>query len=183
NGLGCYTNPQNEDVPKVRVFPKKRVDAIKEKEGGSESSEAELDRGKCSFVTPVIGGFTILLLNSSYEDEDCKKEAKNNKAKLKIYGTYSISGGLSSPRGRSKGTTKRRIADMCSVRADTSYPMKVDMPMLGFNDEEYLGGAPNAIFPLIIIVTMAGHDVSRVLVDQGSSCDIMLMTVNYMIFL
>ncbi|MCI90704.1 hypothetical protein A2U01_0111998, partial [Trifolium medium] len=45
--------------------------------------------------------------------------------------------------------------------------------MLGFNDTEYSGGTPKKIFPLIVIATMANHDVSRILIDQGSSCDVM----------
>jgi hypothetical protein len=35
------------------------------------------------------------------------------------------------------------------------------------------GGTPNEIFPLIVIATMAHHDVSRVLIDQGSLCEVM----------
>ncbi|MCI34677.1 hypothetical protein A2U01_0055897, partial [Trifolium medium] len=40
-------------------------------------------------------------------------------------------------------------------------------------DDEYPGGIPNEIFPLIVIAAMAHHDVSRILIDQGSSCDVM----------
>jgi hypothetical protein len=47
-----------------------------------------------------------------------------------------------------------------------------ERPAIGFSDDEYPRGTPNEIFPLIIITTMAHHDVSRVLVDQGSSCDV-----------
>ncbi|MCI91173.1 hypothetical protein A2U01_0112467, partial [Trifolium medium] len=61
---------------------------------------------------------------------------------------------------------------MCSVRTDTPSNKEGGRPMIGFNDDEYLGGTPNEIFPLIIIATMAHHDVSRVLIDQGSSCDV-----------
>ncbi|MCH86007.1 hypothetical protein A2U01_0006861, partial [Trifolium medium] len=41
-----------------------------------------------------------------------------------------------------------------------------------FSDEEYVRGVPNELFLVIIMATMAKHDISRILVDQGSSCDI-----------
>ncbi|MCI19167.1 hypothetical protein A2U01_0040322, partial [Trifolium medium] len=62
---------------------------------------------------------------------------------------------------------------MCSVRTDTTTPKEGGRPVLGFNDDEYPGGTPNEIFSLIVIATMAHHDVSRILRDQGSSCDVM----------
>ncbi|MCI52330.1 hypothetical protein A2U01_0073574, partial [Trifolium medium] len=45
--------------------------------------------------------------------------------------------------------------------------------VLGFGDEERVGGSPNEIFPLIFVTTMANHDVSRILEDEGGSRDIM----------
>ncbi|MCI09265.1 hypothetical protein A2U01_0030349, partial [Trifolium medium] len=85
----------------------------------------------------------------------------------------SITGGPSNPKGWSGGTTKRKIAEMCSVRTNTPNNKEGGRPMIGFNDDEYLGDNPNEIFPLIIIATMACHDVSSVLIDQGSSCNVM----------
>ncbi|MCI59140.1 hypothetical protein A2U01_0080395, partial [Trifolium medium] len=46
--------------------------------------------------------------------------------------TSSIIGGPSNPKGRSGGTTKRRIAEMCSVRMDTANPKEGGRPVLGF---------------------------------------------------
>jgi hypothetical protein len=43
----------------------------------------------------------------------------------------------------------------------------------GFNDDDYPRGTLNEIFPLIVIATMAYHDVSRVLIDEGRPCDTM----------
>ncbi|MCI88844.1 hypothetical protein A2U01_0110132, partial [Trifolium medium] len=43
----------------------------------------------------------------------------------------SITGGPSNPKGRFGGTTKRRIAEMCSVRTDTANPKKGGRPVLG----------------------------------------------------
>jgi hypothetical protein len=40
---------------------------------------------------------------------------------------------------------------------------KSNMSVLGFNDEERVCGAPNEIFPLFIVATMANHDVSLIL--------------------
>ncbi|MCI85437.1 hypothetical protein A2U01_0106716, partial [Trifolium medium] len=43
----------------------------------------------------------------------------------------------SNPKERSGGTTKRRIAEMCSVRTGTVNPKEGGTPVLGFNDDEY----------------------------------------------
>jgi hypothetical protein len=40
---------------------------------------------------------------------------------------------------------------------------KSDMSVLGFYDEERVCRAPNEIFPLFIVSTMANHDVSLIL--------------------
>ncbi|MCI98241.1 hypothetical protein A2U01_0119544, partial [Trifolium medium] len=48
----------------------------------------------------------------------------------------------SNPKGRSGGTTKRRIAEMCFVRMEASSSKESGRPMLGFNDDEY----PGAVF-------------------------------------
>ncbi|MCI72293.1 hypothetical protein A2U01_0093556, partial [Trifolium medium] len=62
---------------------------------------------------------------------------------------------------------------MCSARTEVSGSKEKGRSMLCFNDDEYPGGTPNEIFPLIVIATLAYHDVSRILIDQGSSCDVM----------
>lgn len=41
-------------------------------------------------------------------------------------------------------------------------------PILGFVDEEKMGGIFNDIFPLVITTTMVNCDVSRVLIDGRS---------------
>lgn len=40
------------------------------------------------------------------------------------------------------------------------------------NENEIVGGAPNEVFPFIIVVTMANSDVSTILVEKGSTSDI-----------
>ncbi|MCH90267.1 hypothetical protein A2U01_0011180, partial [Trifolium medium] len=147
------------------ITPKKRVEAIEDK--GEDINEDGRDPGKRPFVAAITGGFTKLP-NSPTRGEPKIKEIEN-----KSLTTTSIIGGPSNPKGRSGGTTKRWIAEMCSVKTDTANPKKGGRLVLGFNDDEYPGGTPNEIFPLIVIATMAHHDVSRILIDQGSSCDVM----------
>ncbi|MCI79065.1 hypothetical protein A2U01_0100336, partial [Trifolium medium] len=67
--------------------------------------------------------------------------------------------GPSNPKGRSGGTTQRKIDEMCSVRTTRPSSQQNQRTVLGFDDHEYHGGVPNEIFPLIIIATMAHHDV------------------------
>jgi hypothetical protein len=45
--------------------------------------------------------------------------------------------------------------------------------LLGFTDCDLVNGSPNEDLPLIIIATIANADISRILIDQGSSSDIM----------
>ncbi|MCI51770.1 hypothetical protein A2U01_0073014, partial [Trifolium medium] len=59
-------------------------------------------------------------------------------------------------------------------------PVTVDRPKkgsvpLGFYMEELPGGAANAHIPLLIRADMANFDVRRILVDTGSSVDIMFV--------
>ncbi|GAU27461.1 hypothetical protein TSUD_161470 [Trifolium subterraneum] len=46
---------------------------------------------------------------------------------------------------------------------------------LAFYREEVPGGSPNFQIPLLVRAKMANFDVRRILVDQGSSCDIMYL--------
>ncbi|MCH80784.1 hypothetical protein A2U01_0001558 [Trifolium medium] len=58
-------------------------------------------------------------------------------------------------------------------RRGPSVGRKSDRPVLGFSDEERVGESPNEIVPLIIVTTIANHDISKILKDGGSSRDIM----------
>ncbi|MCI37279.1 hypothetical protein A2U01_0058503, partial [Trifolium medium] len=49
----------------------------------------------------------------------------------------------------------------------------IKRPTLGFSDSELVKGTPNADLPLLITATMVKHNISKVLVNQGSSCNIM----------
>ena len=45
--------------------------------------------------------------------------------------------------------------------------------MLGFYDSKNIGGVPNKLFPLVVATTIGKFDVSRILIDGGSSCNIL----------
>lgn len=49
---------------------------------------------------------------------------------------------------------------------------KLKRSITRFRDNEKVGNIPNEIFSLVIMETMDNFDVSRILIDEGSSCDI-----------
>lgn len=49
----------------------------------------------------------------------------------------------------------------------------MERPLFGFYNSEKVGKVLNENFSLVTIVTISYFDVSRVLIDGGSSCDIM----------
>ncbi|MCI30276.1 hypothetical protein A2U01_0051485, partial [Trifolium medium] len=74
------------------------------------------------------------------------------------------------------GSVKRKFEELeniCSIN-----PISVEKPKegsipLAFYKEEVPGGSPNYQIPLLVRARMANFDVHRILVDQGSSCDVM----------
>ncbi|MCI11753.1 hypothetical protein A2U01_0032855, partial [Trifolium medium] len=56
-------------------------------------------------------------------------------------------------------------------------PRKGPSVPLAFYPEELPGGSPNSQIPLLIRASMANFDVHRILVDEGSSCDIMYTSI------
>ncbi|MCI61759.1 hypothetical protein A2U01_0083016, partial [Trifolium medium] len=86
--------------PKRDSPPKERVEAIKEKE--TKDSEGDRDRGKRPFIASITGGPTIPAISLVVK----KNDNRDNQAKSQ--NTASITGGPSNPKGRSRGTTKRR---------------------------------------------------------------------------
>ncbi|MCI57476.1 hypothetical protein A2U01_0078727, partial [Trifolium medium] len=83
---------------------------------GVDNNDDGRDLGKRPFVAAITGGLTKPP-NSPTTAQPERKETES-----KNLTTTSIIGGPSNPKGRSGGTTKRRIADMCCVRTDTTNP-------------------------------------------------------------
>ncbi|KAK2389826.1 hypothetical protein QL285_063389 [Trifolium repens] len=74
------------------------------------------------------------------------------------------------------GTIKRKFEELesvCSLNPISITEIKEGSVPLAFYKEEIPGGSPNYQIPLLVKARMANFDVRRILVDQGSSCDIM----------
>ncbi|CAJ2654250.1 unnamed protein product [Trifolium pratense] len=74
------------------------------------------------------------------------------------------------------GSIKRKFEELLDGSSNRSASLdkpKGQSKPISFYMEELPGGAANSQIPLLIRVDMANMDVRRVLVDQGSSCDIM----------
>ncbi|XP_058764885.1 uncharacterized protein LOC131638342 [Vicia villosa] len=74
------------------------------------------------------------------------------------------------------GSVKRKFDELISASANiasTSDQAKGSPSSISFYKEELFGGAPNATIPLLIRARMTNFNVRRILVDQGSSVDIM----------
>ncbi|XP_058785007.1 uncharacterized protein LOC131659906 [Vicia villosa] len=74
------------------------------------------------------------------------------------------------------GSVKRKFDELISANSSKIATLdlaKGNSSPIAFYREELLGGAPNATIPLLIRARMANFDVRRILVDQGSSVDIM----------
>ncbi|CAJ2674993.1 unnamed protein product [Trifolium pratense] len=74
------------------------------------------------------------------------------------------------------GSIKRKFEELIDGSSNLSATLdkpKGQSKPLAFYMEELPGGTANSQIPLLIRVDMANMDVRRVLVDQGSSCDIM----------
>ncbi|XP_058756415.1 uncharacterized protein LOC131629649 [Vicia villosa] len=74
------------------------------------------------------------------------------------------------------GSVKRKFDELISANSSKAATLDLakgsSSPIL-FYMEELSGGAPNPTIPLLIRARMANFDVRRILVDQGSSVDIM----------
>jgi hypothetical protein len=72
----------------------------------------------------------------------------------------------------SMGSMKRKFEELMSVNllASSNHGGR---PPLAFYDSELPSGASNFAIPLLVRASMANADVRRVLINTGSSCDIM----------
>ncbi|XP_058741468.1 uncharacterized protein LOC131613634 [Vicia villosa] len=74
------------------------------------------------------------------------------------------------------GSVKHKFVELISASASVASTFdhaKGNPSSISFYKEELSGGAPNATIPLLIRARMANFDVRRILIDQGSSVDIM----------
>ena len=74
------------------------------------------------------------------------------------------------------GSVKRRFDQLISTSSNQSATLdkfRGSSAPISFYREELPGGAPNSSIPLLVRAQMANFDVCRILVDQGSSVDIM----------
>ncbi|XP_058733604.1 uncharacterized protein LOC131605242 [Vicia villosa] len=86
-----------------------------------------------------------------------------------------ISNGVD-PGSLTVSSVKRKFDELISANSDlgpTLHKFKGKSDPITFYLEELPGGAPNATIPLLVRARMANFDVRRVLVDEGSSVDIM----------
>lgn len=83
-----------------------------------------------------------------------------------------IIGGCPSDGTETNKSMKRRWNEIMNV-ASTSAPRALSKRSpISFGDEDLLHGKPNKLVPLLITAVMANVEVRRILVDQGSSADI-----------
>jgi len=74
----------------------------------------------------------------------------------------------------SMGSMKRKFEELMSVYLLVPFNSNIrGRPPLAFYDSELPGGAANLAIPLLVRASMVNTDVRRVLVNTGSSCDIM----------
>ncbi|MCI03001.1 hypothetical protein A2U01_0024035, partial [Trifolium medium] len=74
------------------------------------------------------------------------------------------------------GSIKKKFEELksvCFVNPMTVSSFKDGSIPLAFYREEVPGGSPNYQIPLLVRARMANFDVHRILVNQGSSCDVM----------
>ncbi|MCI26884.1 hypothetical protein A2U01_0048082, partial [Trifolium medium] len=67
----------------------------------------------------------------------------------------------------------KELENVCSVNLVTVSSVKQGSIPLAFYKEEVPGGSPNYHIPLLARARMANFDVHKILVNQGSSCDVM----------
>ncbi|GAU10324.1 hypothetical protein TSUD_417530, partial [Trifolium subterraneum] len=88
--------------------------------------------------------------------------------------TMVISGGVFDK--HTVGSVKRKFKELITVSSGMAITLgkpKTSSQPLSFYLEELPGGSANSHIPLIVRADMANFDVRRILVDSGSSCDIM----------
>ncbi|GAU22037.1 hypothetical protein TSUD_309410 [Trifolium subterraneum] len=88
--------------------------------------------------------------------------------------TMVISGGVFDK--HNVGSVKRKFEELITASSGMAVTLgkpKTSSQSLSFYLEELPGGSANSQIPLLVRADMANFDVRRILVDSGSSCDIM----------
>lgn len=85
-----------------------------------------------------------------------------------------ITGSTLQVNASSKGTMERKITKLMGInKKGKSISIKSPKrPKLGFWDSEKVEGILNDMFPLMITITISHFDAFQILIDDGSSCDI-----------
>ncbi|GAU32568.1 hypothetical protein TSUD_218260 [Trifolium subterraneum] len=101
-------------------------------------------------------------------------EPKSSREKKKFPETMVVSGGVFDK--HTIGSVKRKFEEL--ITASSGMDVTLDKPKtssqpLSFYLEELPGGSANSQIPLLVRADMANFDVRRILVDSGSSCNIM----------
>ncbi|GAU41698.1 hypothetical protein TSUD_94190 [Trifolium subterraneum] len=94
--------------------------------------------------------------------------------------TMVISGGVFDK--HTVGSVKRKFEELITASSGLAVTLgkpKTSSQPLSFYLEELPGGSANSQIPLLVRADMVNFDVRRILVDFGSSCDIMADMVNF----
>ncbi|GAU22742.1 hypothetical protein TSUD_138660 [Trifolium subterraneum] len=139
-----------------------------EEKGALNYLAAHLDGSWENFLGALVisgGGFNPITIGSIKRKFD---DWEN------FLGALVISGGGFNP--ITIGSIKRKFDELekaSPVEEIKITEVKESSVPLAFYREEVPGGSPNFQIPLLVRAKMANFDVRRILVDQGSSCDIM----------
>lgn len=110
------------------------------------------------------------------EDKDKKVSSEKDKGhKGKHMYITSIMVGAIRVTNPSKSVVKRKISELMKVskkEGNTSTKI-LERTILRFRDREKVERIPNEIFPLVIMDVISNFDVSKILIDGGSSYESM----------
>lgn len=149
------------------------LDAFLEKEPnvGQPSREAQQQSGGDNNSMPIAYAISRpedFILPEKEKDKDLLDHLAAHMGSLVISG-----GGFGTS---TLGSLKRKFKELesvCSLEPVIVNEVKEGSIPLAFYKEEVPGGSLNHQIPLLVRARMANFDVRRILVDQGSSCDVM----------
>ncbi|MCH81098.1 hypothetical protein A2U01_0001877 [Trifolium medium] len=163
--LGRYTTQGGNN----RGYEKRKYDSSRKTPKRSVSPRRKRSPKRDSPPKERIKAITTK--GKEIEDSEGERDPGNRPFVASVTGGPTILSICPVVRKNDNGRKQAVVRNIASIMGGPSNPR--GRAVLGFDDHGYPGGVPNEIFPLIIIATMAHHDVSRILIDQGSSCDVM----------